>query len=185
MQNLSFETICTGEVIGYIQSLPVYENCSGTVLFLKDHGFSEFKLTDALYTQYSRNYNNQHTLEIKVFAPENYFSGSLNYPSCLFSLQSEIYLKENSEVYQDTAILSDSITTAQYYPELAEVLSHARRHYISSEPCYLIYLNGQKFLIPQAYSGAVENMIKLGDNYYRNKLWGGYNSYANYGTSDF
>ncbi|MBE6877112.1 MAG: hypothetical protein E7496_10435 [Ruminococcus sp.] len=181
MQNLSFENLCTDEILGYIQSLPVYESCSGTVSFLKGLGFSEFNLLDALGSQYNTAYQNM--LEIRIFAPENYCSGSLNYPSCLFSTQSEMYLKENSEVYQDIVMMSDSMTTAQYCPELAEVLSHARRHYISSEPCYLIYLNGYEFMIPQEYSGTVENMIKLGDNYYHNKLWGGYNSYANYSNS--
>ena len=157
---LTFETYCTDEVIGYIESLPVYESCSGTVAFLKDHGFSEFDLSETL-----SHYNNQNVLQIKVYAPENYRSSSLNYPSCLFNTQSPIYLKQD-EAYQDTVTLFDSSSMEKYYPELTEVLRHAKQHYISSEPCYLIYLNGYEFMIPQAYSGAVENMIKLGDYHY-------------------
>ena len=159
---LTFENYCTDEIIGYIQSLPVYESCSGTVSFLKERGFSEFSLTSALANQYS----NQNTLEIRIFAPENYRSGSLNYPSCVFSSEHEMYLKENSESYQDIAMLLDSSVMTKYYPELMEMLSHARRHYISSEPCYLVYLNGYEFLIPEAYSDTVQNIIKLGDYHY-------------------
>lgn len=90
---LTFEHFCTDEIIGYIQSLPVYESCSGTVALLKDLGFSEFNLTSALSNQYYQ-YSNQNLLAVRIFAPENYCSGSLNYPSCLFNSQSETYLKK-------------------------------------------------------------------------------------------
>ena len=170
MKAMSFDEFCKGEIIGYIRSMPVYKSCTGTVAFLKEHGFTEYDLAEAIPDNQD-SYYNRSKLDIRIYAPEQYKTDSLNYPSYLPN-QGNYVAFNNTEDYAYCDIvplynISGSIQS--YYPELYEVLSHAREHYISAEPCYLIYINGSRYLIPAEYSESVKKLIQHENYYYNNK----------------
>ncbi len=171
MKALSFDQLCKDEILCYIQGLPVYASCSGTVAFLKDHGFTEFNFTEIL--QNSKMNNNSNLLEIRIYAPENYKTASLNYPSYQSGQnENKLFSQPDNFSYRDTILLFGGHDIELQYPKLNEVLHHVRTHYISAEPCYLMLINGENYLIPAEYSDSVEELIQLGNYYYNSHAFG-------------
>ncbi len=167
MQNVSFDILCKDKILGHIKNIPVYSSFTQTVSLLKEHGFTEFELSKILFENQTTAYNNN-VMHIRIYAPENYRTASLNYPSYLPNASySAMFCQPDNYAWCDSLMTFESAEFAeQYYPELYAFLNHARKHYISAEPCYLIVINGNSFLLPAEYSEEAKQIIALGKNHY-------------------
>lgn len=168
MQSLTFENFCKDRILGYIENMPVYESCTGTVAFLKDHGFTEFDFSQMLADSVRNSSAYQNLLSIRIYAPEEYKTGSLNYPFSLTGTNDNVIFKQTENAaYQDTLWFPDGVDMQTYCNALSQAVSQAREHYISTEPCYLLVVNGRNYLIPPESAEAVQKFIKHGSYYYR------------------
>lgn len=154
MQSLTFDSFCKDNILCYVQYLPVYESCTETITLLKEWGFQNSDMSTTITSSIST-YDNTDIMAIQIYAPENYRSTSLEYPTFL---NSYVYFKQNTAY--ETLISTNNL---QYFPELREVLNHARRNYYSSENCYLLVINLSYYIIPEADSGLVEALIEKGN----------------------
>ena len=170
LQNLSFEHWGKDRIFGYIENMPIYESCSNTLNLLKEWGFKEFSLNEILSFEMQGSSADSSLLEVQIYAPENYFTGSLNYPSWL-AYPDTMALFKNQTAYEDALYILEEAEMEQYYSEFTEILKYARPSYTSKERCYLLVINGAKYLIPEANSDAVEKLISKGSSYYLNKIW--------------
>ena len=170
LQNLSFEHWGKDRIFGYIQNMPIYESCSNTLNLLKEWGFKEFSLNEILSFEMQGSSADSSLLEVQIYAPENYCTGSLHYPSWLAHPDATALFKKQT-AYEDVFTILYQSEMQKYYPEFTEILQYARPSYTSKERCYLLVINGAKYLIPEANSDAVEKLISKGSSYYLNKIW--------------
>ncbi len=149
----------------YVEGVPVYDSFSETLTLLEKWGFKAIDQSGIILSEYT-----EETLEVQIYAPENYFTGALQYPTFRMNVGNHTMLfREGRADYQDVFINTDDIAT--YYPEFGKLLDCARKQYISSEPCYLMIINGNGYFIPEKFSSYAEALIQKGYNYYRDNLF--------------
>ncbi len=169
IQHLSFENFCKDRILCYIEDMPVYESCTGTIAFLKEHGFEEQSFSQVLADSvYTTSASEARQMNIRIYAPEEYKTGSLNYPSCMMHRNNDIIFRQTENTaYKDVLFIPEYVDMQTYCPQLSQVIDKAREGYISAEPCYLLVVNGNYYMIPAEDTQAVEKLIQLGDFYYR------------------
>lgn len=168
LTNMTSEEYRTSKIICQIQDIPVRECNQETCALLQKWGLREFTLQE--YFNIDDTYESS-ILDIRIYAPETYITPSLQYPSS--TIQDFWFRQDNSAdipSYEDIIpagygnYIFDS-ALQEIHPEIYDLLTSARRYYISSEPCYALVINGRYYIIPPEYSELAEEVIAKGDYY--------------------
>ncbi|MDE5768410.1 MAG: hypothetical protein K2H82_03410, partial [Oscillospiraceae bacterium] len=165
LQNMTIEQFKTDEIICFMNGLPVYSCNSETCALLKEWGMKEFSLS-ANYADLG-NYDNNTTLYLRIYAPEDYVSPSLRYAT---NSMGKFLFKPDASgsdipCYESTCIYTDNFggDLRSYNPALYDLLKVARAHYISNEPCYVLVINSNRYVIPPEYADLVQKVITSGN----------------------
>ncbi|MDE7121212.1 MAG: hypothetical protein K2O42_03525, partial [Oscillospiraceae bacterium] len=164
LQNMTMEQFRTDEIICFINGLPVYSCNSETCALLKEWGMKEFSLSSNYANQYN-SYNDD--LYVRIYEPEDHVSPSLEYATnsmgnFLFKPDnsgSDIPCYENRYTY--TSNFGSYLRSCN--PAMYDLLKVARRHYISNEPCYVLVINSNRYVIPPEYADLVQKVITSGN----------------------
>lgn len=165
LQNMTIEQFRTDEIICVMNGLPVYSCNSETCALLKEWGMKEFSLS-ANYADLG-NYDNYNTLYLRIYAPEDHVSPSLEYATN--SMGNFLFKPDNSgsdiPCYESTCTYTDNFGgyLRSYNPALYDLLKVARTHYVSNEPCYVLVINSKRYVIPPEYSDFVQKVITSGN----------------------
>ena len=151
LKNMTSEEFRTSEIICNILGLPVRACNQETYALLQKWGFEEFSLYQKYYSILG---TDTQKLDIRIYAPETYQTSSLQYPS---NTLQNIYVKpdaSNIPSYENTIYSIVDLDTS-----LQDLMQVARKHYISSKPCYVLVINNSKYIIPLEYSELAEQVI--------------------------
>ncbi|MDE5736923.1 MAG: hypothetical protein K2H93_01000, partial [Oscillospiraceae bacterium] len=151
LKNMTSEEFRTSEIICNILGLPVRACNQETYALLQKWGFEEFSLYQKYYSILG---TDTQKLDIRIYAPETYQTSSLQYPS---NTLQNIYVKPdatNIPSYQNTIYSIVDLDTS-----LQDLMQVARKHYISSEPCYVLLMNNSRYMIPPEYSELAEQVM--------------------------
>ncbi|MDE6776500.1 MAG: hypothetical protein K2J25_01055, partial [Oscillospiraceae bacterium] len=151
LKNMTSEEFRTSEIICNILGLPVRACNQETYALLQKWGFEEFSLYQKYYSILG---TDTQKLDIRIYAPETYQTSSLQYPS---NTLQNIYVKpdaSNIPSYQNTIYSIVDLDTS-----LQDLMQVARKHYISSEPCYVLLMNNSRYMIPPEYSELAEQVM--------------------------
>ncbi|MDE6087020.1 MAG: hypothetical protein K2G25_01385 [Oscillospiraceae bacterium] len=164
LQNMTIEQFKTDEIICFMNGLPVYSCNAETCALLKEWGMKEFSLS-ANYADLG-NYDNYTTVYLRIYAPEDYVSPSLEYAT---NSMGKFLFKPDASgsdipCYESTCIYTNNFggDLRSYNPALYDLLKVARTHYISNESCYVLVMNSNRYVIPPEYSDLVQKVIANG-----------------------
>lgn len=168
LRNSTPEQLRTDEIICYVCALPVYSCYTETCALLKDWGMKEFSLGDN-YADLQNTYYTSDTsaLYIRIYAPGTYTSLSLDYAVNTFdsfrfkpdSAGSDIPCYESMYFYTDNF----GGYLRSYNSALYDLLKVARTQYISNDPCYVLVINSNRYVIPAEYADLVQKVIAKGN----------------------
>ncbi len=162
MKNMTFEQYCKDEIICWLDEIPVFASNAQTLNLLGQWGFSQTNdMAQNIINQARQydTYNSKTNAGIAIYAPEDYRTNAQKYPS---NSLDDIYFKKNDSHFAYLDAIPADMTIPEIknkLPELYEVLNHAKRHYISTENCYLLSVGGEYYFIPEEDSTLVEKLI--------------------------
>ena len=118
----------------------------------------------------------QDWLNIRIFAPDQWMTKSLKYPNSSLTSDGNTYVKSESYAYSDQIMLFESVSMKESYPELYALLDAAQEQYVSEQPCYCLFVNGKKYIIPPEKSDLAEAVIQKGNHYKSREYLSHYNN---------
>lgn len=148
----------TSDVLGYIifggKRIAINDNYSNVLLFLKKYGislptdtFNHDSLQDALDSN-----------ALWLIPPEE---------SKMTVDDTDYYFTSNQKYYYGKDILYDEygnqltvLPVPQNNEKLLELLKHVQVNYLTTEPCYSVFLNGETYIIPPKYNALAEELYR-------------------------
>lgn len=186
LQNMTTEQFRTDEIICFMTGLPVYSCNTETCALLKEWGMKEFSLS-ANYADLQNYSYYDNMLYLRIYDPESYISPSLNYATN--SMGNYFLFKPDNPdfdipCYETICFYTDNFGgyLRSYNPALYDLLKVARRHYISDEPCYILVINSENYIIPPEYSDLVQKVMTSGSQISSNSAPSGGQIYHNTDT---
>ena len=159
----------------------VYESYTETISLLETWGFHRFSVPERYSFIDAKNPNNavaenNNLLAIRIYAPEQWSTDSLKYPNSSLSQYNNTYVKGDTQslhyAYEDQIPLFEynPLSLKAYYPELYALLDAAQKEYISEAPCYCIFVNGVRYIVPPAHNDLVTAVVSKHNFYGANHL---------------
>ncbi len=175
LKNMKNGEQLTCGLYGTIYHYPIWNACTETIALLESYGFRSFTATEKFEipnlenSVQINNYTPNATLNVQIYAPGDYVSASMDYKTVISSGQ-PVYVRENSQSYEETYYCFSHINMRETYPELYDLLSVAVDRYYSTEDCYMLVVNGEWYAIPNEYAELAEAVIALPKGYADDKL---------------
>lgn len=175
---LTIKPTNTGGMYGEYHNLPIWNNCTRTIALLEDMGMKPFNTGEKIgYVDAE----NAMAHEAEYFGCSNYNSGMQVMDICLFAPEDIVYPSEKGAAYigaealylrngadfaykDSYTMIYPEISMQELYPELYDLLSVAVRNQLMGD-CYMLWINGEPWAIPQEHADLAEAVIAKGSGY--------------------